>query len=319
MIALLIWAVKDISFQETWELIKNLTFTQVAFLVLLNSLIVLLISSRWWIILRAGGKAIPFMSLVGYRQAAFAISYFTPGTQFGGEPAQINLVQSRHAIPIQSAVASVSMDKLLDLLANFTFLAVGVLMIIWQGVLVELPRLPLIFSTAVLVLIPFSYLIMLTLGWQPLSRLGAKIPQSWLARISLTNAVPLVESIERELIGLSRERPWLLLILVCLSAFTWLSMILEYWLMVLFLGIRLNLTQTITALTAARAAFLVPLPGSLGALEGSQVFALSAMGFDPSLGLSIGLLIRARDVLFGLAGLGLLAFYYRKRDNSSFS
>jgi uncharacterized membrane protein YbhN (UPF0104 family) len=45
-------------------------------------------------------------------------------------------------------------------------------------------------------------------------------------------------------------------------------------------------------------------PGGLGALEASQVFALGAFGISAAAAISVTLLIRARDILIG--GLGLL-------------
>jgi uncharacterized membrane protein YbhN (UPF0104 family) len=69
------------------------------------------------------------------------------------------------------------------------------------------------------------------------------------------------------------------------------------------LGAEINLLQAIIALTAARLAFLTPLPGGLGALEASQILALQALGFDPTLGISVSLLIRGRDLFFGMLGL----------------
>jgi uncharacterized membrane protein YbhN (UPF0104 family) len=80
-------------------------------------------------------------------------------------------------------------------------------------------------------------------------------------------------------------------------------MIFEYWLVIQFLGITLPLSQTIGALVAARLAFLTPLPGGLGALEASQTVALRTLGQPPSYGISIALMIRLRDLLFGIAGL----------------
>jgi uncharacterized membrane protein YbhN (UPF0104 family) len=71
-----------------------------------------------------------------------------------------------------------------------------------------------------------------------------------------------------------------------------------------FLGIRLNVLEIFAALTLLQLAFLVPLPGGLGALEASQVFALGAFGQPASAAISLTLLQRARDILNG--GLGLL-------------
>ena len=69
------------------------------------------------------------------------------------------------------------------------------------------------------------------------------------------------------------------------------------------LGLNLTPVQTISVLTAARIAYLLPLPAGLGTLEASQVLALGALGLNPALGISLSLLIRARDVALGGFGL----------------
>jgi uncharacterized membrane protein YbhN (UPF0104 family) len=91
---------------------------------------------------------------------------------------------------------------------------------------------------------------------------------------------------------------------VGVSLVSMLGIVLEYYLMVNFLGIDINALQIFAALTAMQAAFLMPLPGGLGALEASQVFALGAYGQPASAAISLTLLMRARDILNG--GIGLL-------------
>jgi uncharacterized membrane protein YbhN (UPF0104 family) len=71
-----------------------------------------------------------------------------------------------------------------------------------------------------------------------------------------------------------------------------------------FLGAHLSIAQNLAGLTSALLAFVLPLPGGLGALEASQVYALTNMGYAPAIGISMSLLIRARDLMN--AGLGLL-------------
>jgi hypothetical protein len=56
-------------------------------------------------------------------------------------------------------------------------------------------------------------------------------------------------------------------------------------------------------MTAARLAYLLPIPAGAGALEASQVFAAEALGVNPVFAISISLLIRGRDL--SLAALGL--------------
>jgi hypothetical protein len=79
----------------------------------------------------------------------------------------------------------------------------------------------------------------------------------------------------------------------------------EYFLMADYLNANLSFEQLLAALTAAMLAFLMPLPGGLGALEASQVYAWTALGYTPAIGISISLIMRARDILNGGVGLFL--------------
>ena len=88
-ILLLAWALRDLSFQEIEAALQSLTLPELLALFTLNGFIFLLFSSRWWLILRSQGYHLPYLALSGYRLSAFSVSYFTPGTQFGGEPLQV--------------------------------------------------------------------------------------------------------------------------------------------------------------------------------------------------------------------------------------
>lgn len=309
ILVLFVLALKDVSLQETWSILSQLHLWQILVLLGLDGLILCLFASRWWMVLHAFNQRIPFLALLTYRQAAFSISYFTPGTQFGGEPFQVHLVQSRHQLTTPTAVASVTLDKLLELTSNFTFLAAGALFIFVSGLFEQLPRLPFALTALILLLLPTVYLLAVAQGGSPASRL-----MTWYSSLkpnsaSINRITGLVRSSEQEIQCFFQEhRNWLLAIGV-LSGLTWVFVILEYWLMAIFLGERLNFTQTFVGLIAARASFLLPIPAGIGALEGSQILAMQAVGLDGSFGLSIGLLIRIRDILFGLIGLGFVWFY----------
>jgi uncharacterized membrane protein YbhN (UPF0104 family) len=91
---------------------------------------------------------------------------------------------------------------------------------------------------------------------------------------------------------------------VLVSLLAGLGMLLDYALMLSFMGIDLPFWKTVAGWTAGWLSFLAPLPGGLGALEASQVFALGAFGISAATAISVTLLMRARDLLIG--GLGLL-------------
>ncbi|HEX5808270.1 MAG TPA: lysylphosphatidylglycerol synthase domain-containing protein, partial [Anaerolineales bacterium] len=81
------------------------------------------------------------------------------------------------------------------------------------------------------------------------------------------------------------------------------GMVAEFALIVSFLGIQLPFWQTVAAWTAGWLALLAPVPGGLGALEASEVFALGVFGVSAASAIGVTLVMRARDILIG--GLGL--------------
>jgi uncharacterized membrane protein YbhN (UPF0104 family) len=83
--------------------------------------------------------------------------------------------------------------------------------------------------------------------------------------------------------------------------------VMEYGLITSFLGMQLGAWQIMAGWTAGWLSFLIPLPGALGALEGSQIIALGSFGIPRAAALGAALLLRARDLLFGGAGLLLAA------------
>jgi uncharacterized membrane protein YbhN (UPF0104 family) len=198
-------------------------------------------------------------------------------------------------------VTSVSLDKIVELLANFVFVMLGLLLALQAGWSAPLSALPRLGWMAV----PFALLLAYVLGlWR-----GAT-PLSWLLRRMPSHSTlferlgRLVNSAEGQIGHFCRQKPGTMALAWLVSALIWLAMVLEYALAARFLGIRLSLPQAIAIQTAAMVAFLFPLPAGLGALEASQVLAVTALGFEPAIGLSLSLLMRGRDVALG--GLGIL-------------
>ncbi len=295
------WAVRDLRLADMFQSLDRLSGAQILILVALNVGIFMLVSGRWWLLLRTQGDAIPYLSVVGYRLVAFGISYFTVGPQIGGEPAQVYYLQSRHAIPTSRALASVSLDKILELLANFAFLLVGIFAALGSGLLADLAPVQAVAWMAVPFIMLLAYTIAVWRGKTPLSSLLSRLSPGEGRLKWLVQAVLAAEG----QIGLfCQQNPLAVLAASLISALIWGMMALEYWLALSFLGIPVSLLQAIAVLTAASVAFLFPLPGGLGALEASQVLAMEALGFSSALGLSISLLIRGRDIALG--GLGVL-------------
>ncbi len=298
---LVIWSVRDAPLADILRALSSLSVAKILLLAALNTIILLLVSGRWWLILRAQGHTIRYLSVAAYRLVAFGISYFTPGPQFGGEPAQVYYIRNRHGISTSSALASVSLDKILELLANFGFLLVGIFAALGSGLLAELAPIQAVAWMAGPFILLLTYTLAIWKGKSPLASLLTRLPQRRGAILRLTRATALAEE---QISQFCQRKPLVVLGASVLSILIWGVMTLEYWLALRFLGIQVDLLQAVAALTAARIAFLFPLPGGLGALEASQILAMEALGLNPALGLSISLLIRGRDITLG--GLGIL-------------
>ncbi|HRQ38935.1 MAG TPA: lysylphosphatidylglycerol synthase transmembrane domain-containing protein [Chloroflexota bacterium] len=302
-VGLLVWVLRAVPLTAVLETLQNLAWWQLAVLIVLNALALVWLTGRWWLLLWGMGWRLPLGMAVGHRLAAFGVSYFTPGPHFGGEPVQVLLAEKVHGVPRHTAVSAVSLDKSLELLVNFAFLLFGVLITLRAGLLRSGIEEEAIGVSAGLLLVPVGYLAAIWGGRRPLTgTFGLMQPVGKRWRWYET-AVDSLAASETQAHQLCRRSPRLFALALLLSAASWLVLLLEYGLMLTFLGAALSPVQIIVAITAMRLAYLLPLPGGLGSLEASQVFALSLMGADPAIGLSASLLIRGRDVLLGLVGL----------------
>ena len=309
---LLWWALKDVPFGEITLALSRLTVWQIMTLVGVNTFLMLFLSARWWLILHAQGFSIPYLMLSAYRLAAFSVAYFTPGPHFGGEPWQVFLPKQRHGVPGTVALASLGLDKLFDLLANFTFLVVGVLIIFSGGLIGGEVGAATIFLSLALLAAPLAYLIWLWRAGAPLT--GAV---NWLAaRRPFPAWMEKTARVVRESEGLAasfgKRYPRAFILAILISGLVWFGIISEFGLALHFLGVSFSLAQVLRVVTAARIANLFPTPGALGTLEASQVLVMEALGINPAVGLSLSLIIRARDLTFGGIGLWFAGFFSPK-------
>lgn len=302
---LIVWTLRSIPLSSIWLTLSQLSLGQIGLLAAVNAAVLLIFGARWWLLIRALGARARLLTILAYRLAAFGVNYFTPGPQFGAEPLQVAVLHTRQKISGPEAVTSVALDKLLELAVNLGFLVWGLVMVISLGLFNHLAPANLLVVALILLALPLLYLAGLWRGSQPLTRLLALAPNRLRGQPTYLRLVQFVTAAETRAGSFCRDKPLVFVAAVLLSFGGWLLMILELWLTLLFLGLPASLVQAFIILTAARMAFLAPTPGGLGALEAALVLGTTALGFGPAAGISLALLIRARDFLLGAAGLAL--------------
>lgn len=307
---LLYFALRNVPLDEIWNTVRQLQVWQIAALFGLNLFIYALITLRWWVIIRAENKHIAYFPLLLVRIAVFGVSYFTLGPHVGGEPLQVFYLQRKYKLTFTHATASVIMDKLLELLANFFLLALGLTAIVQAGILSANGNsswLSLI-GLVLLCLWPPIHIILLYKQKYPVSAFLRSIP--WISKGS--KPVRFIAASERLAGTFCRRHFSSLLIAIVISICAGAGMVAEFALITNFLGIELPFWQTIAAWTAGWLALLAPLPGGLGALEASEVFALGAFGVSAAVALGVALVMRGRDIFIGGAGLLLASRVIKK-------
>ena len=246
-VALLWLVLRSVSLPPIWHTLSRLQVHEVLILVIVNGLLLLAMTARWWLLLFALGHSIPYLKLSGYRLTAFGISYFTPGPHFGGEPYQVYAVAKHHNVPYADSIAAVSLDKLLEMLINFTFLAAAAFIVlpatVGHGPLdryVNTIALAMIcLPAAILAALwrgghPFSGAIVATRAlWHSLTARGRRGRREADPRWLQT-----VRGSEDQIARICRTRPAILLGAVAASVLTWIGVIGEYWLTTLMLDLR---------------------------------------------------------------------------------
>ena len=301
--SLLGWALRNAPLPQIWLALIRLQGWQIGVILVLNCMLYLLVTLRWWIIVHAQTPEIPFWPLVAVRVAVFGISYFTLGPQVGGEPLQVLALQRKYGLTYSRATASVLMDKLLEFLVNFLLLVIGLAAIFRAGLLAENgPRL-----IAILVLLggllawPLIHILLMYNHIHPLTFLMRALPA-----VTRKSKPARFLRVSEWLAGtFCRRHPQALIKSVGVSMLAAAGMLLDYALMLAFLGIDLPFWRVVAGWTAGWLSFLAPLPGGLGALEASQVFALGFFGIPAAAAISVTLLMRARDLIIGGLGLAL--------------
>ncbi len=303
LLGALLWAaLQNAPLADIWASLRQLTLTQLLIILALDVVAVVLVTMRWWVVVRAKSSKVPLLPLVAYRMAAFALSYFTPGPQVGGEPLQVLYLQKNYGLGFARATSAVIIDKLVEFFTNFLFLALGLYAISRLGLFTEngiqatVSLIPLV----ALFLWPPVHLVLLYKKRYPLSALLAVLER----RFGKRDWMRLLIISERMAGSFCRRAPGTLLLSLLVSLLSWLVMAYEYSLMAQFLQISLDFWQVLAALTALQLTFMLPIPAGLGAMEFGQVLVMRAIGLPDALGISLSLLMRARDLFNG--GIGLL-------------
>ncbi|MBI3322281.1 MAG: flippase-like domain-containing protein [Candidatus Omnitrophica bacterium] len=311
-IAIFAWVLLQADLPAVWRQVRH--FRWEFGLIFLYYIVIFGLDTLGWkfALTRQSQRRVPWVSLFRTRLAGEAVNFVTPTGYIGGEPVKAMLLSRRHGVPMSDGMASVVIAKTTLVFSMLLFILIGL------GVaLATQPADPAVFRWVWGVLPVFSLLLVLFLlaqFFQPFRR-GSSLAHGvslWtrLPRLSdwLKKAMEKVQEWDHAILSFYRKSPGAVFWSLGFHFLGWLAGAVEVYVIFHLLGIPVT-PATAFSLEALwvllkTAAFLIP--GSLGASEGFLLLLCSGLGISAVPGLALGLLRRARDVIW--VGLGLLEF-----------
>lgn len=311
------WALMQLPLADITNSISSLNTSQWIFWLGLNSFIILILGLRWQLLTQAFNAPLKLLTLLLIRQGGQAVSFITPGPQFGGEPLQLYWLY-KYGLPLRKALLSLGLDRFFELWVNFSVLLLAVLLLLtgigdnnnsnnfniktigdWQTALAPL-----------LIFLGLMFLLAWIFVKQPqwINNRLERIASRWQHNHRLSNINQHWQSLGDELHIALRTKKIYFLLAMTLSLLGWLGLLGELYLILHLVGVEAELHSFLIVLVAMRMALLLPMPGGVGTLEASVLWSFHTLNLPASAALGLIALMRVRDAIVLVIGLVCLRY-----------
>lgn len=278
---------------------------------LINVLILYFAVQRWQLLGRALQAPLSLAALFRLRQAGGTVSFLTPGPHFGGEPLQLWWLCRDYRLPLHRAMAMLGFDRFMETGTNIAVLLAGVMVLLGSAILPvgEWLQISVILATLLCLLCIAALLVLRHPAW--LAYRFRQLALRWQSDRQPDNGQCRWERLAGELrstLSRQKRRLWLALLL---SLGGWAALLLELVLLLQFLGLSPSPSGIVLIMVGMRLAMLLPIPGGLGTIEASLLWSFRFLGLPMAAAAGLIALIRLRDIVVLLVGLGCLASLHR--------
>ncbi len=280
---------------KEFSLLKFIIFVAISFINFY------LFSIRWKMVIDAlhKGKPVSTMACFLDRMAGYAVSYVTPVAQLGGEPLRLMLIEEE-GVPKRTAVSSIIIEKALEISTMVLFISMGIVIAILEPAVSIQTKLPLGLIALLMIFGVFWFYFTSFRGIGFFTSISKILHLGKIRRLELMEKK--LETFEKEMNLFYKNHRSIFKYLVVLCIITVGVILAEHFLVAYFMGVQLNFLQTFMISTIPYIAYLLPIPGGLGVLEGgaASVFLLHGININS---LAYVFIIRLRDFIFVLMGL----------------
>jgi uncharacterized protein (TIRG00374 family) len=241
-----------------------------------------------------------------------AVEGITPFAALGGEPIKAILLKRHYRIAYTDASASLVLTRMTDIVAQIIFIAIGLGMMFYDGVLPLAYRIGsgvglLLFT----VLIVLFFLVQTKRGF---SRVRAWLERGWLGDRLGPQAIRVLDAVhevEDQLVAFYGSERLRFTLSVAFAYGEWIGNTVAVYLAVNALGFPIGFGDAlvIEAFLALVRTTLFFVPADIGTQEAAQVLICGAITGSPEAGLALATIRRSRDILWILWGLAIGGLY----------
>ncbi len=279
-VLLMLFFLKGVSWSQVWISINGVHFGYIFAFVIGILLQYAVKAYRWGIILRAQAAKIPFATLFHFISLSFFLNTVMPGKL--GEPAKGILIARRHHFPEGAGLASVVIERMIDVLMLLVIFLVSFLVFPMQNnpLLMKMQRLAWLAAPIIVGLFLIFFLInrhgLSAAVHRWLERISRIFPRKIRPRV-LTFLINFVENLHIRL-----SAPDMIRLLVS-SIVVWIGVLPFFWLLMQGFdwGRPIGLLETLPYFALLMVGASIPTPGMAGSLDSA-----SKIGFYQLLGIS---------------------------------
>jgi uncharacterized protein (TIRG00374 family) len=259
----------------------------------------------WWYAIQPSSRSIPFLRLASFRIVGEGINRLTPTATVGGEFVRARLLG--RVIGGREGTAAVTLAKFAETAGQVVFITCGLALLLPFIEALGAYRWAMFAVVVAASLGVVALLRMLDRGFfgiaaRRLSALG--IAPLWFRRHS--EEIAEVDALVRDCL---RRRPGDLALSVFWYAATFAVSVIEVALVFYFLDLPVTWQAVlgVEVLSVLVDGVLFFVPGKMGTSEGSKMLMFMLFGLPPEKGLALGLIRRAREMLWDFFGLAIYA------------
>ncbi len=269
--------------------------------------IVLLHTWRWHIIIKTAGIKVSFWKTILYRIVGYGISFITPIAKVGGEPIRAMLLQ-REGATFSRGFSTVAIDRIIELAITGVLFVVGILIAI---ITLALP------TNLFIIMIILVVFVLSVLVWFYFRLISKKNIILSIFQFFRLHKIKKIRHWEENIVKMDT---WMMEFsknhkiefnrIVLITTAAWLLMFIEYKSVLMIFGVtHISFAGLFLIITMMGFAYLVPIPLALGILEAAQISVFAMLGLNVAAGVALSIVIRARDFIWTLLAVGILAIF----------